>query len=447
MRHAYHVAVGGLVAALASVSLTAEDWPQFRGNMAGVGVDHPDLPESWSTTENVRWVLDVPGLGWSSPVVSGNHVFVTSVVSAAPEEKPKPGFYLGDWAVSKAPHRWTISDVDFETGKIRWQRSVSEAPPGQPKHLKNSYASETPVTDGERVYVYFGNLGLFAFDMNGSPVWSKMMGPFKTRNNWGAASSPALHGDRVYIVNDNDEQSFVAAFDKRTGRELWRVNRSEGTNWSTPFVWENERRTEIVTAGSDRVRSYSTDGVLLWELSGMSTITIPTPFAKHGMLFLSSGYVADAARPAYAIKPGATGNISLATGQSSNEFIAWSLPTGAPYNPTPLVAGDIYYTLLDRGFMTAHDARTGREIYTRQRITTNASAFTSSPWAYNGKVFALSEDGDTFVMQAGPEFKVLRTNPLNEMTLATPAIARGSLFIRTASRLYRITKSAPAAAR
>ncbi len=269
------------------------------------------------------------------------------------------------------------------------------------------------------------------------------MGPFKTRNNWGAASSPALHGDRIYIVNDNDDQSFLAAFDKRTGREIWRVNRTEGTNWSTPFVWENERRTEIVTAGSDRVRSYSTDGVLLWELTGMSTITIPTPFTRHGLLFLSSGYVADAARPAYAIKPGAAGNISLTAGQTSNEFIVWSLPTGAPYNPTPLVHGDIYYTLLDRGFMTAHDARTGREIYGRQRVTASATGFTSSPWAYNGRIFAMSEDGETFVMQAGPEFKVLRTNTLNEMTLATPAIARGSLFIRTASRLYRITKTVP----
>jgi outer membrane protein assembly factor BamB len=440
MRVAFHAAACTVVAILASAAIGAEDWPQFRGTAAGVAVDRPELPESWSTTENVRWKLDVPGLGWSSPVVTGDHVFISSVVSSQPEEKPRPGFYLGDWAASKAPHRWMIYDVDFTTGKIRWERSVSEAPPGQPKHLKNSYASETPVTDGERVYVYFGNTGLFAFDLNGTPVWSKPIGPFKTRNNWGAASSPALHGDRLYIVNDNDEQSFIAAFDKRTGREIWRVARKEGTNWSSPFVWENERRTEIVTAGSDRVRSYSTDGVLLWELSGMSTITIPTPFSKHGLLFLCSGYVADAARPAYAIRPGASGDISLKPGETTNQFIAWSLPTGAPYNPTPLVYGDVYYTLLDRGFMTAHDARTGKEIYSRQRITTNASAFTSSPWAYNGKIFAMSEDGETFVMQAGPEFKVLRSNALDEMTLATPAVVRGSLLVRTSGKLYRITK-------
>ena len=435
-------AIAIATAVLAASGLVfAEDWPRFRGTAAGVAVDHPDLPDTWSATENVRWKVDVPGLGWSSPIVWGDHVFVTSVVNTEAQEAPKPGFYLGDWAAAKAPHRWVIYDIDFNTGTVRWERSVSDAPPAQPKHLKNSYASETPVTDGERVYVYFGNRGLFAFDMQGNEVWSVPIGPYKTRNNWGAAASPALHGNRIYVVHDNDERSFIAAFDTRTGKELWRVNRMEGTNWSSPFVWEHDQRTEIVTTGSDRVRSYSTDGTLLWELSGMSTITVPTPFASHGLLYIASGYIADPNRPAYAIRPGASGDITLKPGQTSSEFIAWALPTGAPYNPSPLVYGDTYYTLLDRGFFTAHDARTGTEVYGRQRITSNASAFTASPWAYNGKVFALSEDGDTFVLQAGPEFKVLGTNALGEMALATPAVSRGSLFVRTVSKLYRITKA------
>jgi outer membrane protein assembly factor BamB len=243
-------------------------------------------------------------------------------------------------------------------------------------------------------------------------------------------------------VQDNDEQSFLAAFDTRTGSQVWRVARKEGTNWSTPFVWQNEVRTEIVTAGSDRVRSYDTNGQLLWELSGMSTITIPTPFSKHGLLYISSGYIADPQRPAYAIRPGASGDISLKPGEASNAYIVWSSPTGAPYNPTPLVYGDAYYTLFDRGFMTSHDARTGKEIYGRQRVTAQAAGFTSSPWAYNGRIFAMSEEGDTYVVQAGPEFKVLGRNSLNEMTLATPAISRGSLIIRTATKLYRISRRA-----
>jgi outer membrane protein assembly factor BamB len=360
------------------------------------------------------------------------------VVNTAQQEAPKPGFYLGDWPASTAPHRWMVYDIDARSGKVRWEREVSRTPPGKAKHLKNSYASESAVTDGERVYFYFGNVGLFAFDFNGTPVWSKPIGPFKTRNDWGTGASPVLHGDRVYIVNDNDEQSFLAAYDKRTGAELWKVMRAEGTNWATPFVWENSVRTEIVTSGSDAVRSYDLNGKQLWELKGMSTISIPTPFASHGMLMLSSGYIADPRRPAYAIKPGASGDISLKGDETSNAFIAWALKTGAPYNPTPLVHGDIYYTLFDRGFFTAHDARTGKEVYARQRVSTDAAGFTASPWAYNGKIFAISEDGDTYVIQAGPEFKVLGKNPLGEMTLASPAVAGGGLFIRTASNLYRI---------
>jgi outer membrane protein assembly factor BamB len=429
-----------LVALLLSTSMAAQEWPYFRGPQAGVGADHPGLPETWSATENVVWKIDVPGLSWSSPIVWGDHIFLTTVASTVPGEAPRPGFYLGDWPASKAPHRWLVYDIDFATGKVRWEREVSNAAPPLAKHLKNSYGSETPVTDGERVYAYFGNLGLYAFDLNGKPLWSVPIGPFKTRNNWGTAASPALHGDRLYVVHDNDEQSFLAAYDTRTGRQVWRVERKEGTNWSTPFVWQHDQRTEIVTAGSDRVRSYDTSGKLLWELSGMSTITIPTPFTRHGLLYISSGYVADPVRPAYAIRPGASGDISLKPGETSNAFIAWSSPTGAPYNPTPLVYGDAYYTLFDRGFMTSHDARTGKEIYGRQRVTSDAAGFTASPWAYNGRIFALSEEGDTYVMQAGPEFKVLGRNSLNEMTLATPAISRDSLIVRTATKLYRLSR-------
>jgi outer membrane protein assembly factor BamB len=424
----------------ASISLSAQLWPQFRGTMGGVGVDHPDLPDTWSTTENVAWVADIPGLGWSSPVVWGDHVLLTTVVNIGQQDPPKPGFYLGDWPASTAPHRWMVYDIDFNTGKVRWTQEVGRTPPAKAKHLKNTYASETPVTDGERVYVYFGNLGLFALDLNGKTLWSKPIGPFKTRNNWGSAASPVLHQGRVFIVNDNDEESFLAAYDARTGAAIWRVERKEGTNWATPFVWQNELRTEIVTSGSDKVRSYDLSGKLLWELSGMSTISIPTPFERFGLLYISSGYIADPLRPAYAIRPGASGDISLEPGETSNAYIVWSSPTAAPYNPTPIVFGDMYYTLFDRGFFTSHDARTGKEIYGRQRITSEASGFTSSPWAYNGKIFAMSEEGDTYVIQSGPEFKVVGKNSLNEMTLATPAVARGSLFVRTVSKLYRLTR-------
>lgn len=435
-------AAAALLLSLSSIGLLhAENWPQFRGPQAGVVADDPRLPETWSRTENVAWKADVPGLGWSSPVVWNDHVIVTAAVTASDAEKPKPGLYLGTYITEpKGEYKWAVYDYDLKTGKRRWEREVKAAVPSGAKHLKNSYASETPVTDGERVYVYFGNVGLFVFDMNGKPLWSKPMGPFKIRNGWGTSSSPVLHRDRVYLVVDNDDRSFMVAYNKITGAEAWRVERQEGTNWTTPFVWENDKRTEIVTAGSDKTRSYDVDGTLLWELSGMSTIAIPTPFARHGLLFVSSGYVADQLRPTYAIRPGASGNISLTAGETSNAFIAWSNPTAGPYNPTPLAYGDYLYTLHDRGFLTCHDARTGKEIYGRQRISAESTGFTSSPWAYNGKVFLLSEDGDTFVVQAGPEFKVLAKNALGELALATPAVADRSVVIRTASNLYRIAR-------
>jgi outer membrane protein assembly factor BamB len=431
-----------------------EHWPQFRGSQGGLAVDDPALPESWSTTENVAWRVDVPGRGWSSPIVWGDHVFVTSAVNTKGADEPlKPvptytarsfgGAMTGaDLAKSSDTYRWVGYDFDLATGRLRWERTVGTAVPGEPRHQKNSYASETPVTDGQRVYAYFGSAGLFAFDFNGKLVWSKPMAPMKVRSDWASAASPVLHRDRLYLVNDNDTESYIAAYDTRTGAQVWRANRDEGSNWTTPFVWETPSRTEIVTAGTGKVRSYDLSGRLLWQLAGMSSIAIPTPFAHDGLLFITSGWPGDQLRPVYAIRPGATGDISLKAGETSNAFIVWSNPTLGPYNPSPLVVGPHYYTLIDRGLLICNDAKTGREIYGRQRITTESSSFTASPWAYNGKIFAMSEEGDTYVMQAGPEFKVLGKNSLNEMTLATPAIAKSGLVIRTASKLYRISKGA-----
>jgi outer membrane protein assembly factor BamB len=431
-----------LITLLMLTAVNADDrWPQFRGAQSLGVADDAGLPDSWSTTENVAWKVDIAGDGWSSPVVWGDRIFVTSVVAEGETEKPKKGLYFGgERKPPAAPHHWMVYCVDWKTGKIRWEREAFKSVPKSPRHLKNTYASETPVTDGERIYAYFGNLGIFCYDMDGKLLWKKEWGPFATRYGWGTAASPVIHKDRIYIVNDNDTRSFIVALDKKTGEQVWQMDRDEKSNWATPYIWENGQRTEIITPGTGKIRSYDLNGKVLWELGGMSSIAIPTPFSKFGLLYISSGYVMDQVRPVYAVKPGASGDISLKPGETSSQYISWYLPQGGPYNPTPVVYGDYYYTLLDRGFFTCHDAKTGAEVYGKQRLDPAAGAFTSSPWAYNGKIFCLSEDGDTFVIQAGREYKLLRKNTLEEMCMATPAIVRGSLIIRTASKLYRITK-------
>lgn len=443
-KRTFGCAAGAIVLASLMVSpadVTGQSWPQFRGPDAnGVVADNPRLPDHWSASDNIDWRTPVPGLGWSSPIVANGMVVFTTVVSDGEVETPEGGWYGGgERNVPTDLHHWVVYGLDLETGETRWTTEVHAGVPQSSHHVKNTFASETPVTDGERLYVTFGNVGTYALDFAGAVLWSRDLPAARTRNGWGTAGSPVIHGGRLYLVVDTEEQSYIAALSGETGAEVWRTDRDEGTNWSTPYIWQNEQRTEIVTLGTDKVRSYGIDGRQLWELSGMSSIVIPTPVTAHGLLYIESGYLGDFLRPVYAIRPGASGNISLAEGVTANQFVAWSLPQGGSYHPSPLVYGDYYYTLLDRGLLTCHDARTGAEVYGRQRITVG-EGFTSSPWAYNGKIFALSERGTTYVIEAGPEFRVTGENVLDEFTMATPAILDDSLIIRTSAAVYRIAE-------
>src|SRR5438552_2177428 len=310
----------------APAATLATDWPQFRGpDSAGVS-DNPSLPDHWSTNENVAWSVPLSGRGWSSPIVWGERVFVTAVASEGEMESPKKGLYFGGERkeIPQAKHHWLVLCLDLNSGKELWRKEARSGSPATGLHVKNSYASETPVTDGQRVYAYFGNIGLFCYDLEGKPLWSTNWPAVKTRNGWGTAASPVLHQDRLFIVNDNDEKSFLVALDAKTGRQLWRIEREEKSNWATPYVWRNEKRTELITPGTKKVRSYDLDGKLLWEFGGMSSIVIPTPFSKSGLLYVSSGYVGDKVRPVFAINHGASGDISLKPGETSNEFMAWS---------------------------------------------------------------------------------------------------------------------------
>ncbi len=419
------------------------NWSGFRGPSNGI-VEDAVLPISWSTTDNVIWTIDVVGRAWSGPVVWSDRIFLTTVASEGHVEEAKKGLYFGGdrKTPSSAIHHWIVSCYDWAGGKTLWEKTVHTGKPAEPVHIKNTYASETPVTDGERVYFYFGNLGLFCFDLEGKELWQKRFDPVPIRNNWGPSASPVLYGNQLFIINDNEAQSYLLALDKKTGDEQWRVDRDEGSNWVTPYIWKNSQRTELVTCGTGKIRSYDLDGKLLWELGGMSAIAIPTPVEANGLLYLCSGYVGDRKnRPIYAIRPGASGDITPKDGQDKDEHIAWYYQLGGPYNPSPIAYGDYLYVLYDRGTVTCYDGRTGEVIYEKQQLAPDARAFTVSPWANDGKLFFLSEDGDTFVVQAGPEFKVLARNPLNEMCMATPATLRGSIIIRTLSKLYRIAAS------
>jgi outer membrane protein assembly factor BamB len=417
------------------------NYPQFRGPR-GDGVAYgTNLPVTWSTTNNVVWSCPIPGKGWSSPVVWGNRVFVTSAAGPGKVEPPPQPRGLAAHVrgvTSAEEQQYMVLCVDWSTGKPLWSRCVHKGVPPRPIHPKNSYATETPATDGERVYAYFGNIGLFCCDMEGRELWSRRWGDFDMNWNWGPAASPVLHGDLVLVLNDNKERSFLAALDKRTGKDVWRVDRDEKSNWTTPFVWRNDVRVEIVTSGSAKVRSYGLDGKALWELRGMSGVTVPTPFAADGLLYVASGCAHSPQRPVYAIRPGASGDITLKAEAANSEFIAWRQRLAAPYVPSPLVYDKLLYVLLDHGSLAAFDARTGQEVYGPQRLAAGRASFSASPWAYDGRLFCLSDTGETHVVRAGPEFRVLHVNRLEEAAYATPAVARDSLIFRTLTRLYRI---------
>jgi outer membrane protein assembly factor BamB len=432
-------AAAALACCFTSGATAGENWPQFRGPGARGVSEETNLPTAWSPTENVSWKRDLPGRGWSSPLVWRDRVFLTTVVNEGETEQPKKGLYFGGNRpdVPTTLHRWKVCCLDLHTGRPIWEKVAHEGVPKSPLHLKNSYAAETPVTDGDHLYAYFGNLGIFCYDIEGEQVWSRAWPVVTMRYGWGTATSPVLYKECLYLVNDNEDNSWLVALDKRTGKDIWKVDRDEKSNWATPYIWENRLRTEIVTPGTGKVRSCDLNGNLLYEFGGMSSITTATPYSKFGLLYISSGYVLDKKRPLFAIRPGADGDITLEDDQTSNDYIAWCQKQSGPYIPSTVVYGDLLYVLLDRGFLVCYDAKTGEPVYGKKRLP-NGRRFTASPWAYGGNLFCINEDGVTFVVKAGRDFELLRTNPLgdDDMCMATPAIVSGKLLIRTSSRIY-----------
>jgi outer membrane protein assembly factor BamB len=332
-----------------------------------------------------------------------------------------------------------LYSIDLDSGKINWRREFHSGHPPGGRHRKNSFCSETPVTDGKQVYIYINNLGLFAYDFQGNRVWNTTLENFPTILDFGTASSPALVDDLVIIVNDNEKQQFIAAFDKQTGRQVWRSNRSihlqgsdRQTGWSSPYIWKSAARTEIVTVGPGIAISYELKGKELWRLGGMSAMPIPSPFAYDGLLYLNGG----TSKALAAIRPGAIGDLTTSDGAKLNESVAWLQPKAGTYLPTELAYEGGLYVLTHTGILTRFDAKTGAQTY-KARIGEGGD-FTSSPWGYNGKVFCLNEEGKTFVIRAGDKYELLDSSDLGEMALATPALVGDRLILRTEGHLYSI---------
>jgi outer membrane protein assembly factor BamB len=444
-----------------------DEWPQFRGPGGSGVADQSVLPQTWSATQNVAWAVDVPGRGWSSPIVWRDRVFVTSALSPGAFKAPSTGIFGNDYAaelqkqglseaeiVKKVVGRdielttesgaisYMVYALDAKTGKVIWQQEAHKGEPSGGRHRKNTYASETPATDGERLYASFGgNVGIFCYSLNGKLLWKHNWPPQPIYLDFGTASSPVVHGGRVYQLHDNDGQSFLAALDAKTGKELWSAPRTDKgarmiSGWATPFVWENGKRTEIVTIGRGFVISYDTAGKELWRLKGMTQAT-PSPVAADGLLYVGSGSQGESNRPLYAIKPGASGDVTLTEGQETNDAVAWRQPRFSGYTPSPLVYRGRVYSVNDNGVLQVADAKTGVEVY-KARVGGGGNTFSSSPLASQGLVYLLSEDGDAFVLRAGDKYDELAKNSLGEMSLASPAADGDSLYVRTQTKLYRI---------
>lgn len=462
--------VAAILLTLATISAAPpapeDTWPGFRGHgMTGIAPGSR-IPERWSAQQNVTWRAEIPGHGWSSPIVWGDTVFITSGISGKPFKQPTPGLYGNDYIAeltaqglsnqeimrkvrerdNEAPEeseeiRYMVYALDARAGKLKWEREVHKARPSGGRHRKNTYASETPFTDGERVYVSFGqNVGLFCYSMDGKLLWKKQWPPQPIYLDFGTASSPTVHDGRVYLLHDSEADSYIAALDARTGHEIWRTARPRSglprSSWTTPLVWRNAVRTEIVTTGHGMVLSYDVDGKELWRVTGMSMPTA-SPIAWNGLLFVGTGSQGDANRPFLAIRPGGSGDISLTDGASSNEFILWRHPRASGYTPSGLVHDGRAYLIHDTGILTVLDALTGKQIY-KVRVGGGGHTFSASPVAAGNRVLLLTEEGATFVIRAGDEYKELSRNDLAEMSLASPAITHGAIYIRTQSKLYRI---------
>jgi len=427
-----------------STAARAQNWPQFRGaHASGVAEGTKATPAAWDAakSQNVAWKTPIPGLSHASPVVWGDKVFVITAVSSAAKDETRFGLYGDVEPVKDDPkHTYKVYALDKRTGKVLWERAAWEGVPKVKRHPKSTHAAATPATDGKYVVALFGSEGLYAYDLNGKLLWKQDLGTldagwfYDPDYQWEYGASPIIYKNMVIVQADIQKDSFIAAYDLKTGKRLWMTPREEIPSWSTPTVVEGKTRAELVTNGTKAIRGYDpATGKELWRLTPNSEVITPTPIFAHDLIYVTSGY--RPIQPIYAIKPGATGDITLKEGKDSSEFIAWSKQRGGPYMPTPIVYGEHLYTISNQGVVTAYNAKTGERLY-QERVGGKGGAFTASPVAADGKLYFSSEDGEVFVVKAGPKYEFLGTNPVGEVIMATPAISDGLVIVRALKHVY-----------
>jgi outer membrane protein assembly factor BamB len=422
----------------------AGDWPTFRGPHAAGVAEGLDLPASFAGEDaaNVRWKTRIAGLGHSSPVIAGDRVFVTAAVSGRSDASLKVGLYGEIEPVNDSTsHQWKVYCVDKKTGRIAWERVAHEGVPAIKRHPKSTQANPTMAVGEGRAVAFFGSEGLHCYDFEGKLLWTKNFGVLDSgffrvpEAQWGFASSPVIAGGKLIVQCDVQKDSFLAALDLASGKQIWRTPRDDVPTWSTPTVVEGGEQPQVVVNGYHHAGGYDlATGRELWRLSGGGDIPVPTPILGAGMIFLTNAH--GALSPIYAVRPGARGDISLAEGQSANDHIAWSYQRGGSYLQTPLVYGEHLYVCRDNGVLSCFEARTGRRLY--QERLGNGGGFSASAVAADGRIYYTGETGDVYVVAAGPEFKVLATNSLGEICMATPALSEGAMYFRGQDHLIAI---------
>ena len=410
------------------------------------------VPTRWdvATGENVAWKTPIPGMAHSSPIVWGDRVFVTTAVRKVADSVlsslyGSPGYGAGDSVPDESEHRFALLCLDKNTGEVLWQQTARAGVPRIKRHPKSSHANPTPATDGKRVVAFFGSEGLYCYDLSGELKWKRDFGvlnsgapdyPDKVGFQWGFASSPVLHEDRVFVQCDHEGSSFVAALDADTGEDVWRVERQEDSTWSSPTVHPGNH-PQLVLNGYKHIGGYDLkSGEELWKLVGGGDVPVPTPVVADGLIFLTSAH--GRSRPIRAVRVEARG--LLGDDPDQDPHLVWQDSRRGVYMQTLLVHEGLLYSCSDGGGLGCYEADSGTELY-RRRVGAGRTGFSGSPVLADGKLFLTGESGEVFVIRVGREFEELAVNDMNETCMATPAISAGSLFFRTRDHLVAVRRN------